>query len=108
MFIVNVILSLSINELLPAPCIDYQSNRGLNTVITLNTVQSNNRYEVVTVDESIGLSDRLQSLGFVPGAEVEIVAKVAFGGPLAVDLRGARFALRRRDAQSVWVRAVSV
>ncbi len=75
-------------------------------MITLNEVQPSQRYEVIDIDQSVGVSDRLQELGFVPGAEVTIVARLAFGGPLAVDLRGARFALRRRDAQSVWVRSL--
>jgi len=62
---------------------------------------------VVGIDAAPSFAERLYELGFVPGAEVELVAKIAFGGPLAVSVRGSRFALRRQDAQCVLVRSVA-
>jgi ferrous iron transport protein A len=44
---------------------------------------------------------RLQEMGFTPGAEVQLVAKAAFGGPMAFSLRGTTIALRRSDADCV-------
>jgi Fe2+ transport system protein FeoA len=44
---------------------------------------------------------RLQEMGFTPGAEVRLVAKAAFGGPMAFALRGTTIALRRSDADCV-------
>ncbi len=47
------------------------------------------------------LRSRLQELGFTPGATVKLVARAAFGGALAVQLRGTTIALRQTDAACV-------
>jgi len=47
------------------------------------------------------LSQRLQELGFTPGATVRLVAKAAFGGAMAFQVRGSTIALRRADAACV-------
>ncbi len=47
------------------------------------------------------LSQRLQELGFTPGANVRLVAKAAFGGAMAFQVRGSTIALRRADAACV-------
>jgi ferrous iron transport protein A len=47
------------------------------------------------------LSQRLQELGFTPGTSVRLVAKAAFGGALAFQVRGSTIALRRADAACV-------
>jgi ferrous iron transport protein A len=49
------------------------------------------------------ISERLQELGFTPGTPVRLVARAAFGGPLAFRLRGGVVALRRSDAAGVEV-----
>jgi ferrous iron transport protein A len=66
---------------------------------------------VVEDFESLGdaqastIARRLLELGFVPGAEIEIVATIWPGDdPLAVRVGGSMFALRKREAQSVRVR----
>lgn len=46
---------------------------------------------------------RLQEMGFTPGCQVRLVAKAAFGGPLAFQVRGSLVALRRSDAACVEV-----
>lgn len=46
---------------------------------------------------------RLQEMGFTPGCPVRLVAKAAFGGPLAFQVRGSLVALRRSDAACVEV-----
>jgi ferrous iron transport protein A len=56
----------------------------------------------VGVDE---LQRRLLEFGFVEGAVVEVLHEGAIGhDPIAVRLDDMRVALRRRDAQDVWVR----
>lgn len=50
-----------------------------------------------------GLRARLQELGFTPGATVRLVARAAFGGALACQIRGSMVALRRDDACCVKV-----
>jgi ferrous iron transport protein A len=52
-------------------------------------------------------SGGLSELGFVPGARVRIVAKAAFGGPLAVRVGSDTFALRRIEANTIQVRRMS-
>ncbi len=47
------------------------------------------------------LSQRLLELGFTPGATVRLVAKAAFGGAMAFQVRGSTIALRRADAACV-------
>ena len=50
------------------------------------------------------LERRLLEFGFVEGARIEILHEGLFGGdPIAVRLDDMRVALRRRDAQDVWV-----
>jgi ferrous iron transport protein A len=51
--------------------------------------------------------NRLYELGLIPGAEVQLFAKVAFGGPIAISLRGSRLALRRQDAECIGVRTLT-
>lgn len=40
----------------------------------------------------------LEELGFLPGEPVTVIARASWGGPLAVRVRGAVFALRREEA----------
>ena len=54
------------------------------------------------------LERRLLEFGFVEGAEVEVLHQGAIGhDPIAVRLDDMRVALRRRDAEDVWVRLES-
>lgn len=50
-----------------------------------------------------GLVGRLASLGFTPGAHVEMLQNYGHG-PLIVEVRDARIALGRGEAAKVWVR----
>jgi ferrous iron transport protein A len=54
--------------------------------------------------EAEDLALRLSELGFLAGEAVEVVARAAFGGPLAVRIGTATFALRRSEAAAVRVR----
>lgn len=44
---------------------------------------------------------RLYALGFLRGTTVQVVRRMPLGGPLEVDVRGARLGIRRRDARRV-------
>jgi ferrous iron transport protein A len=48
--------------------------------------------------------NRLLDMGFTPGEDIAIIQAVPFGDPLIVHLRGARIAVRRREASWIWVR----
>lgn len=47
---------------------------------------------------------RLLDLGLTPGARVEVALETAFGDPRAFRIRGTTVALRRQQAEQVWVR----
>jgi Fe2+ transport system protein FeoA len=40
-------------------------------------------------------------MGFTPGCPVRLVARAAFGGPMAFQVRGTLVALRRTDAACI-------
>ena len=45
---------------------------------------------------------RLESLGFVPGAQVQVVTKGIFGGdPILIQIGFTRFALRKTEADKI-------
>ncbi|WP_343598384.1 FeoA family protein [Acinetobacter sp.] len=48
------------------------------------------------------VASRLETLGFIPGTSVKVVAKGAFGGdPLLIQIGFTRFALRKIEAQKI-------
>ncbi len=53
------------------------------------------------------LADRLQDLGFTPGAPVTCLRKAPLGDPAAYEIRGAMIALRHTDAGLVLVEEVA-
>lgn len=57
-------------------------------------------------DEKVSL--RLKELGFLPGAQVEVIGFGLFGAdPLAVKVNGTKFALRRAEADKIGVEILS-
>lgn len=56
---------------------------------------------ILSIGGHTDISSRLQELGFTPGAMVRLVAKAAFGGAMAFQVRGSTIALRRADAACV-------
>jgi ferrous iron transport protein A len=87
-------------------------------MVLLSSLSKGERGTVLAViDDGQSLGDeqastiarRLLELGFVPGAELEVVARMWPGDdPLAVRIGGSMFALRRREAQAIRVRRGSV
>lgn len=50
------------------------------------------------------LASRLETLGFVPGAQVQVITKGLFGGdPILIQVGFTRFALRKIEAEKVEV-----
>jgi ferrous iron transport protein A len=84
--------------------------RTQTPVIRLDTLRKGDRGVVVGVDPAPehGLPGdalrRLVEIGFVAGEIVEVVAKSLFGGdPIAVRIGATRFALRKLEAQAIWI-----
>ena len=67
-------------------------------VITEVNVQQGNQ-------EDTSLQRRMAEIGFLPGEQVKLVARVPGGDPVAVRVGGSTFALRRKEALCIQVRA---
>lgn len=60
----------------------------------------------VKIEKIIGTptqQERLQELGFIPGAITSLIAKLPFNGALACKIHGTKLAVRREDAQCILV-----
>jgi Fe2+ transport system protein FeoA len=68
---------------------------------SLSQLRTNQEASIRRIGGPATLSQRLQELGFTPGATVRLVAKAAFGGAMAFQVRGSTIALRRADAACV-------
>ncbi len=100
----------------PGPDLDAAAN--IETVNLSSLAQGEHATVIAILDEGQSFGDeqastiarRLLELGFVPGAEIEVVARMWPGDePLAVRGGGSMFALRRREAQAIRVqRGVAV
>lgn len=49
------------------------------------------------------MAKRLEELGLIPGTEVTCLHRSPSGSPAAYDIQGAAIALRRVDAEKIWV-----
>ena len=78
--------------------------KGLKGVVVRVGGVTGSKSDAVSADE---LERRLLEIGFVEGAQVEILHEGAFGrDPIAVRLDDTRVALRRREADAVLVRPI--
>ena len=61
-----------------------------------------NRTNADTTSQNDMVASRLETLGFVPGAKVQVITKGIFGGdPILIQLGFTRFALRKVEAEKV-------
>ncbi|NOX44362.1 MAG: ferrous iron transport protein A [Caldiserica bacterium] len=74
-----------------------------NSITDLEALPVGRRARVVRIDGGRGLVARLARLGVVPGAEVEVISRAPVGGPILVEVDGARVALGRGVARRVVV-----
>ncbi len=79
----------------------HKGARGIVAYVGSNGVAA----EILGDVEGSTLARRLLEVGFVPGERVEIIQEIRPGGdPIAVRIGSSMFALRRREAQAVYVR----
>jgi DtxR family Mn-dependent transcriptional regulator len=71
----------------------------------LGELEPGERATVLRIDEACqGLTRRrFLDLGITPGAEIEVVMRSAFGDPVAYRVRDSLIALRREQADWIWV-----
>ena len=73
-------------------------------IITIDKLAPGDSAVVDHIEKS-SLSDRLASLGLVPGTRVDCLYRAPFGDPVAYGIRGAVIALRSADGRTVHARA---
>lgn len=62
---------------------------------------------VVAVNGSGAITRRLMEMGVVPGAHVSVIRIAPLGDPMQIRVRGYHLALRRTEAQTITVSAVT-
>ncbi len=70
--------------------------------LSLDTVKRGEQAVFLSVRGEKGVASRLTSLGFTPGAALEMTQNYG-RGPLVVTIRGARVALGRQEAKNITV-----
>ena len=74
----------------------------------LSDLNAHQRAIVTKVQASLILSNRLETLGFIPQAEVRVITKGIFGGdPILVQIGFTRFALRKSEAKCIYVEGLN-
>lgn len=58
---------------------------------------------VVRVEGPPNFRRRIMEMGMVPGTIVSIIDTAPLGDPLQLEVRGARWSMRRAEAAGVWV-----
>ena len=73
-------------------------------IIQLGRLPLGQSARIILVEGAGGIPSRLMEMGLLEGTSVEIAHEAPFGGdPIAVRVRGALIALRRREANYIWV-----
>jgi Fe2+ transport system protein FeoA len=62
---------------------------------------------VIAVTGSSAVARRLMEMGVVPGAPVRVIKTAPLGDPMEIRVRGYHLALRRTEAQTITVTAVT-
>ena len=71
---------------------------------TLSSLSCGQTAEVCALRAEGPMRRRLQDLGLICGTKTQCVGISPLGDPMAFRIRGAVIALRRADADSVWIR----
>lgn len=75
--------------------------------MTLSGFSPGDRVRVSKVDSSHPISTRLMELGFLPGAEIEVLHQAPFSkDPIAIRVRGTLIALRLSEAALIEVEKI--
>ena len=74
-------------------------------VKTLSEIERDETVKIMAINGASKFQERLQEMGLIPGTVVSLISKIAFGGPLALHVRGSKIALRRQDTNQILVSA---
>jgi ferrous iron transport protein A len=73
-------------------------------MITLDQLRPGQQAEILSMAPHDAVQIRLMEMGLLPGEVVELVGHAPLGDPFTIRVRGARLALRARDARRIPVR----
>ena len=73
-------------------------------VCTLSALARGERGAVCRLTATGAMRRRLMDIGLTPGTPVEVLFRACFGDPTAYLVRGTVVALRREDAERIYVR----
>lgn len=98
---------------IPSSALDMSKSAPFNDASSLDQCRKGCRVRVVDIVEQplFGLQDnnvtlRLKELGFLPGAQLKVIGFGLLGtDPLAVQINGTKFALRRAEAAKIRIEA---
>ena len=74
--------------------------------IPMDKILRGERAEVVYLKPGGDIRRRLLEIGFSPGSEIKCIGSSPFGDPRAYFVKGAVFAIRNKDAETVIVRCL--
>lgn len=72
--------------------------------VPMGTLAVGSRAQIVDLVGSGKLQRRMLSMGFVPGAEIEVIRQAPFGDPLQYRVKKANIALRKEEANTLLVK----
>ncbi len=77
-------------------------DQRLNATLSLDGIRTGEQAVFLSIRAEKAVASRLSSLGFTPGAALEMTQNYG-RGPLLVTIRGTRIALGRQEARSITV-----
>lgn len=77
-------------------------------MLTLDLLRPGQTVSIVELLGSDPVAVRLAEMGLLPGEDVEVLGRAPLGDPMAIQVRGARLAIRARDARRIRVRAAAL
>ncbi|MCL6514257.1 MAG: ferrous iron transport protein A [Alicyclobacillus sp.] len=79
------------------------SDCSVRAVCCLADLQVNTAARVASVEGHPAFRQRMLALGITPGSPVTVLRAMPLGGPMEIEVRGTRLAIRRDDAAGIRV-----
>jgi Fe2+ transport system protein FeoA len=70
---------------------------------SLKDVNKNKEYVITSIDLDKDICAYYEQLGIFPGTKISCLTKAPFGGPVTLECRGAKIAIRSHIASSIFV-----
>ena len=73
---------------------------------TLDNIPVGDSGRVEKIELANAASQRLMTLGLLPGIDVTVVQHAPLGDPIAIEFEGRRLSLRKREAAGVFLKPI--